>query len=127
MANTDNTESNVQNAFTTALDIMGSGGGIGSAVVKKFISTGGPSTNHEKCCNLWENVEDRPIECRKDRFSNTDSGGSTVMAVNIAISIFALYLYKKCNKTGFNAGELCWACCCPLCYIFYKMAFDNCL
>ena len=78
------------------------------------------------CCDVIENEEQKK-QCKQFEGFADSGGGGTVMAVNIAISIFALYLYKKCNKTGFNAGELCWACCCPLCYIFYKMVFENCL
>tara|TARA_S200000501_G_C20765590_1_gene718143 strand:+ start:886 stop:1242 length:357 start_codon:yes stop_codon:yes gene_type:complete len=79
----------------------------------------------DSCCkDLTGEDKERCDKAEGERFSNTNGG--TMHIFNILIILFSLYLYKKCNSK-FNAGELCWACCCPLCYIMYKMAFDDCL
>ena len=35
--------------------------------------------------------------------------------------LVALYFSFKCNK-GFNLGSVLLACCCPICYIAYRLA-----
>tara|TARA_S200000501_G_C20765590_1_gene718142 strand:+ start:390 stop:824 length:435 start_codon:yes stop_codon:yes gene_type:complete len=124
MAKGNNTAQNVQNALVTGVDIGTSLSGGGLSLARDFLGVKKPDTKHRNCCNEWDTV-DQPKICSTELFSNSDSG-STMHIFNILIIVFSLYLYKKCNSK-FNAGELCWACCCPLCYIMYKMAFDNCL
>ena len=41
--------------------------------------------------------------------------------VQTIVLLGALYLSFKCNK-GFNLGSVLLACCCPICYLAYRLA-----
>ena len=41
--------------------------------------------------------------------------------IQTIILLGALYLSFKCNK-GFNLGSVLLSCCCPICYVAYRLA-----
>ena len=61
-----------------------------------------------------------------ETFASTSN--TLMMVLHQAMFWFALYLSYKCNGE-FVLQEFLIACCCPPCYIAYKLAtdYDNCI
>ena len=64
--------------------------------------------------------------CNKETFKNgTVVINPTVHIISSLIQTIillgALYLSFKCNK-GFNLGSVLLSCCCPICYVAYRLA-----
>ena len=71
--------------------------------------------------------------CNKgEAFKSSKNAKNSKIVINPIVHIFssivqtivllgALYLSFKCNK-GFNLGSVLLACCCPICYLAYRLA-----